>query len=125
MTLSPVPGSYAICQLDPNAALPSWATRGPLWSVTRSATELSVVCDASAVPPGVRAQAPWRALMVEGPLALELTGVLASLASPLAAAGIALFAVSTFDTDYVLVPGADAARAATVLRLAGHEVREA
>ena len=125
MTLTLVPGSFAICQLAPDAPLPAWAIRGPLWSVTRSGTELSIVCDASGVPPGVRAQMPWRALMIVGPLALDLTGVLASLASPLAAAGVSLFAVSTYDTDYVLVPAADVERAVTVLRQAGHRVGDA
>ena len=122
ITLTSVSGSYAVCRLGPDAPLPEWATRGSLWSITRSATELSIVCDASAVPPGVRAQAPWRALMIQGPLALNLTGILASLASPLAAAEIPLFAVSTFDTDYVLVPAADAQRAIAALRRVGHQV---
>jgi hypothetical protein len=125
MTLTPVAGSYAICQLAPDAPFPEWATRGPLWSITRSATELSIVCDAASVPPGVRVQAAWRALRVQGPLALDLTGILASLASPLAAAGVPLFAVSTFDTDYLLVPTADAGRAVAALRRAGHDVDEA
>jgi uncharacterized protein len=125
MILTPVAGSYAVCQLGPDAPLPEWATRGPLWSITRSGTELSIVCDASSVPQGVRVQAPWRALMVQGPLALELTGILASLASPLAAAGVPLFAVSTFDTDYLLVPTVDAGRAVAALRRAGHQVDEA
>lgn len=122
MTLTPLPGSYAICQLESGAPLPEWATRGPLWSVTRTATELSIVCDASAVPPVVRAHGPWRALMVRGPLALDLTGVLAGLASPLAAAGISLFAVSTYDTDYLLVREADVERAVAALQRAGHRV---
>jgi hypothetical protein len=104
--------------------LPAWATRGALWSVTRSGAELSIVCDASGVPPGVRARAPWRALMIQGPLALDLTGVLASVASPLAAAGVSLFAVSTYDTDYVLVPAADVERAVVVLQQAGHQIDE-
>jgi uncharacterized protein len=125
MTLTPIPGSFAICQLAPDTPLPAWATRGALWSVTRSPTEVSIVCDASGVPPGVRAQLTWRALMIQGPLALDLTGVLASLASPLAAAGIPLFAVSTYDTDYVLVPEADVERAVVVLRHAGHQIDEA
>jgi hypothetical protein len=124
MTLTPIPGSYAVCQLAPDAPLPAWATRGALWSVTRSGAELSIVCDASGVPPGVRARAPWRALMIQGPLALDLTGVLASVASPLAAAGVSLFAVSTYDTDYVLVPAADVELAVVVLQQAGHQIDE-
>lgn len=125
LTLTPMAGSYAICRLDAAVPLPAWATRGPLWSVTRTATELSIVCEASQVPPGVVAHGPWRALMVGGPLALDLTGVLASLTSPLAGAGIALFAVSTYDTDYLLVREADVERAVAALRGAGHRVDDA
>jgi hypothetical protein len=122
MTLTTLPGSYAVCQLQPDAPLPDWATRGPLWSVTRAGTELSIVCEASAVPPAVRAHGPWRALMVRGPMALDLVGVLASLTSPIADAGISLFAVSTYDTDYLLVHEADLDGAVAALERAGHHV---
>jgi hypothetical protein len=122
MMLTLLPGSYAVCQLEPGAPLPEWATRGGLWSVTRSRTELSIVCAASGVPPAVRADGPWRALRVRGPLALDLTGVLAGLASPLAAAGISLFALSTYETDYLLVHEADIEHAVAALRRAGHQV---
>jgi hypothetical protein len=88
--------------------------------VIRTAAEVTVVC--ADVPDGVRAERGWRALAVEGPLDLALTGVLASLAGPLADAGVPIFALATFDTDYVLVlaTAADAARAA--LEAAGHRI---
>jgi hypothetical protein len=88
----------------------------------RTAAELSVVCEEGAVPDAVRAQRGWRALEVSGPLDLAMTGVLASLAVPLADAGVPIFAVSTYDTDYVLVPGARLHDAVTALRAAGHHV---
>lgn len=88
--------------------------------VSRTAEELSVVCPAARVPDGVRVEGPWQAIAVRGPLDFALTGVLASLAVPLADARISLFAVSTFDTDYILVRAADVAQAQAVLTAAGH-----
>jgi hypothetical protein len=88
--------------------------------VTRTPDELSVVADEAAVPAGVRAERGWRALQVAGPLDFNLTGILASLAYPLARAGISLFAVSTFDTDYVLIKEDKLHDALAALQAAGH-----
>jgi hypothetical protein len=88
----------------------------------RTASELSVVCAAAGVPDDVRAERGWRALAVEGPLDLALTGVLASLLVPLAHAGVSIFAVSTYDTDYVLVRSERLADALEALRGAGHRI---
>jgi uncharacterized protein len=90
--------------------------------MTRTDHELSVVCASREVPPGLHHDAPWRAFVVEGPLDLSETGVLSSLSEPLADAGIPLFAVSTYDTDYLLVREGDVVRAEAALRAAGHEV---
>jgi hypothetical protein len=97
---------------------------GAFFSVTRTPAELSVVCDVASVPSGVKGDGPWSALAVRGPLDLNITGVLAGLATPLAVAGISIFAVSTYDTDYVLVRHHDMDRAVRVLREAGHNVSE-
>ncbi|QDV38018.1 ACT domain-containing protein [Tautonia plasticadhaerens] len=125
LVLDLLPGSFAVSRLDPGAAVPGWADRpgSPLSSRTRTADELSVVCPADLVPEGVRAERGWRAFRVEGPLPFALTGVLASIAGPLADAGVNLFVVSTFDTDYVLVPGRLLDRAAAALEAEGHAVR--
>ncbi len=101
--------------------MPGWAA-GELCSITRTAEELSVVCPEEAVPEAVRRQGGWRCLEVRGPLAFELTGVLASLASPLAEAGVPIFALSTFDTDYLLVPGDQLETAFGALGAAGHRL---
>ena len=90
----------------------------------RTPDELSVVCAADAVPAGVRAERGWKALAVDGPLAFELTGILAGLTGVLARAGVPLFALSTHDTDLLLVREADLERAVAALRAAGHEVRD-
>jgi hypothetical protein len=96
--------------------------QGAFFSVTRTPAELSAVCDVAALPPGVRAEAPWSMLAVRGPLDFNITGVLAGLATPLATAGISIFAVSTYDTDYVLVRSDDLDAAVLALREAGHNI---
>jgi hypothetical protein len=116
-----LPETLAICRLAPDAEGPAWA-RGGFCSLTRTGEELSIVCPGDSVPADVRAEHGFRALKVCGPLDFSLTGVLASLAVPLARAGISIFALSTYDTDYILVRGEQLAAALTVLRDAEHEV---
>lgn len=122
LTLTLDPGRYAVCRLAADAPVPGWAARGRFHSVTRTPDELSVVCDEAAVPADVRAEAGFRALAVAGPLPFELTGVLSAIAGPLADANVSLFAIATFDTDWVLVRDADLKRALAALRDAGHTV---
>jgi len=113
---------YAIVRLHPDAGLPEWVTVGPFWSATRSDTELSVVCRQDDVPPGTSAERGWCALEVAGPLDFSLTGVVASLVSPLAEVAVPIFVLSTFDTDYLLVREPDLAAAVEALEAAGHTV---
>jgi uncharacterized protein len=124
VTLRPLDPPLAICRLDAAAEVPPWTLAGPFASITRTADELSIVCAQDLVPPEVRAERGWRALGIAGPLDFAMTGVLAALAGPLAAEGISLFAISTFDTDYVLVREADLGRAIVALRRAGHVVED-
>jgi hypothetical protein len=122
MKLFVLPFRLAVCRLEGAAALPDWAVQGEFFSVTRVPGELSVVCEESRVPAGVRAEGDWRAFQVEGPMAFSVIGVLSRLSAPLARAGISLFAISTFDTDYLLVKEADFARAGEALRADGNLV---
>lgn len=124
MALHVLSGSLAVCRLPADAPVPAWASAGALVSITRTADELSVVCAEEDVPNEVRAERGWRALKVVGPLDFALTGVLAALAVPLAEAGISIFALSTFDTDFVLVREGDLDRAMAALERAGHRVRQ-
>ena len=125
MKLAVVGGEFGVARLAPDESTPLWAGRGGFTSVTRTPDELSVVCAADAIPGGVQAERGWSCLRVVGRLDFSLTGVLASIAGPLADAGVSIFAVSTYDTDYVLVR-TDALQAAIgCLRAAGHEVEEA
>jgi hypothetical protein len=114
----------AVCRLPPGDGLPSWALEPDhaFVSLTRTRDEVSVVCPQAAVPPGVEMEPGWRALSVEGPLDLALTSVLASLADPLSEAGVPLFALSTHDTDHLLVKASDLDAALAALAAAGHEV---
>jgi hypothetical protein len=115
-------GELAVCRLPAGAPAPTPPPGATLFSITRTPDELSIVCAAADAPAGAQVQTGWRALQVAGPLDFALTGILASIAAPLALAGVSLFAVSTYDTDYVLV-GADALDAAVAaLRDAGHDV---
>lgn len=124
LTLRRLPGRFAVCRLAAEAPVPEWAAGGSFFSVTRAPGELSVVCPEAQVPPGVEAETGWACLGVEGPLELSLVGVLAGLTAPLAAAGVSLFALSTFRTDYLLVKEAALAAAVAALREAGHRVEE-
>ena len=102
--------------------IPSWAFRGAFFSATRTVDELSLVCEEGLVPMGVQHQGGWRLFKVHGPFAFSETGVVASLAVPLAETGISLFTVSTFDTDYLLVPSEKVEGAIAALKKAGHRV---
>ena len=115
-------GELAVCRLPADAAAPPIPDRAALFSVTRTSEELSIVCPAADAPGDAQVESGWRALAVEGPLDFGLTGILASLAQPLAAAGIPIFALSTYDTDYVLVRAPALEAAVAALRDAGHTV---
>jgi hypothetical protein len=117
-------GDYAICRLSPASSPPAALLRSTqdVVSITWTAEELSIVCPSALAPEGARIEQPWRCLRVEGPLDLAMTGVLASLTAPLADAGIAVFAVSTYDTDYLLVRSGTVGEAARVLKRAGYRL---
>lgn len=122
------PGEYTVARFDAAAPVPAGLLDPPggeFVSVVRTAEELSVVGPSERVPAADRAEPGWRLLTVRGPLAFSLTGIVAALSSELAAAGVALFAVSTFDTDHFLVAGGDLDRAIDALRSGGHEVHRA
>ena len=115
-------GLFAVCRLPAGAPIPSWALSGSLVSVTRTPDELSIVCPQACVPPGIRSEPGWRCFQAPGPLDFALTGILARLTVALAAAGVPVFALSTFDTDYLLIRQADAARALAAWAASGIEM---
>ena len=113
---------FAVCRLDHNDPIPAWASAGTLFSITRTADELSIVCPQSVVPVDIRCERGWRCLRVAGTMEFSMVGVVASLSKPLAEAGIGIFVISTFDTDYLLVKDNDLEKAVVALRAAGHAV---
>jgi hypothetical protein len=119
LELTLLPDRFAVSRLAADAPIPGWATQGAFFSVTRTRDELSVVCELSRVPAGVQSQPGWRVFKVHGPFVLSEIG---ALAAPLAAAKISLFAVSTFDTDYLLVASETLLAAIAALEHAGHAV---
>lgn len=114
-----VEGELGIVRLGSRDAVPAWAD-GAFASITRTADELSIVCPASRMPAGLRSEAGWTALKLIGPFPFDQIGVLASIVGPLAEAGVSVFALSTFDTDYVLVKSEDLPATVTALTRAGH-----
>lgn len=121
LKLSVLPDELAVWKLQSDAEPPTFGAAG-FWSVTRTAEEVSVVSDSRLVPADVPSEDGWRCLGVKGPLAFDMVGVVAALSVPLGQAGISIFVVSTFDTDYLLVKGHQLKRACAVLRQAGHEI---
>ena len=120
MKIRTLPDSYAVVRLHPGAELPDWVDKGPFRCVTRTDNEVSVVCRDHDVPEGESVDRGFTVLEVMGPLDFSLTGVIASLVAPLAEAGVPIFLISTFESDYVLVRSSDLGRAADVLEDAGH-----
>ncbi|MEO6088200.1 MAG: ACT domain-containing protein [Umezawaea sp.] len=117
------PGDYSVARLAPDAPVPAGLLEAAgLVSVTRTPDELSIVCPTGVVPASDTSDHGWRLLTVRGPLEFTLTGIMAALSGELAAAGVSLFALSTYDTDHLLVKDENLERAVLALSEAGHEV---
>jgi hypothetical protein len=123
LTLTVLPDRYAICRLGPTEPIPGWANAGHFVSISRTGDELSIVCPERNVPPEITAAKGWRVLKCEGPLDYALTGIMASLAEPLADAGVPIFPIATHDTDYVLIKEPQMEVAVHALTSYGHAVR--
>ena len=122
MKLTLSPHVFAVCQLEASTEIPAWSFQGSFFSVSKSADELSIVCEQRNVPAHIKSEKDWRVFKVEGPLDFNLTGILASIAVPLAQAKVSIFAISTFDTDYVLLRGRDLDAANGSLKAAGFSI---
>jgi hypothetical protein len=122
LKLSVLPEPLAICRVDAQAEIPDWATPSPYFSITRTSDELSIVCSERLVPAGITCDRGWRVLKLEGPLDLALVGILATVAVPLAKAGVSIFTIATYDTDYVLVKQSQLDLAIATLSEEGHSI---
>lgn len=123
-TLILEPGDYAVLKRDPTEAMPTWLPLASFWTVTRAADELSIVCRADVIPYDTPHDGGWSLLRLVGPFAFDQTGILLSVLAPLAGADIGIMAISTFNTDYVLVKQSRLIPAVDALRAAGHTVQD-
>jgi uncharacterized protein len=126
LTLEVLAGHYAIHRLDPNSSIPAWALSAKGFSsITRTPDELSIVCQTQKLElEGIKQDSGWACLKLIGPFAFDLTGILSSVLNPLRDAEIGIFAISTFDTDYVLVKLEHLERAVLTLKNAGHIIQK-
>ncbi|HWI42506.1 MAG TPA: ACT domain-containing protein [Nocardioides sp.] len=124
-SISRYPETLAVVRLPGGAEIPDWAESSSIFSITATANETSLVCAGRSVPKKARHQKPWTAFCVDGTLDLSAAGVLVALLAPLAGAGVSTFVLSTYDTDWILVPTADADRAEEAWRRSGHTVAPA
>ena len=127
LTLERQQGTLAVVRMKSSEPIPAWACadEGEFSSITRTPEELSIVCAADKAPDDTNAERDWAALKIVGPLSFDQVGILASLAEPLKQAGIPIFVISTYDTDYLLIKEANIEEAAAVLTRAGHVIRVA
>jgi uncharacterized protein len=116
-----LPERLVVCQLPASTRVPAWALKGGFFCVAGTEDEVSMVCEERQVADGVRAEKGWVGLKLEGPFPFAMTGVLTSFLQPLAEAGIPVFAVSTFNTDYVLIKREHLEQAVNALTEAGHK----
>jgi hypothetical protein len=114
--------TFAVCRLEKGSPVPQWVPTEPFFSVTGTADELSIVCPAEVVPAEIQADRGWRCFKLQGPFPFSLTGILNSITVPLAEGGIGIFAISTYDTDYVLVKEENLQQALSILTDAGHTI---
>jgi uncharacterized protein len=124
LNLSLLQGRFAVVQLAANADVPAWALEGDFFTVSRTSEELSVVCLEANVPDGLRLERDWVCLKLQGPFEFSMTGILGSVLEPLVVSEVGIFAISTFNTDYVLVKAASLERAIVALEAAGHRVTQ-
>ena len=123
MKITVLADELAVCRLGSEKTLPAWAKMGAFFSVTRTPDEISVVCSQENVPENLPCEKNWRALKVEGPLDFSLVGILADISAVLAGEEISIFAVSTYDTDYILLKSKDVQRALQALAAGGYGIK--
>ena len=122
LTLEVLSGKIGVCKLDAQSIVPTWAGQGKFFSITKTMEELSIVCSEVNIPKDVLCERGWMIFKVQGTLDFGLVGILAKITAALANAGLSIFAVSTYNTDYILVKEKDLEDAIIALRNDGHEI---
>jgi hypothetical protein len=123
LTLVTFPNPFAVCRLDPDGFIPHWALLGDFVSLTRTSTELSIICPQENVPEDALAERGWRCIKIDGPFDFSVAGVHASVALPLAEANISVMTIATYETDHILVKEEELEHAIQALTSAGHTFR--
>lgn len=122
LTMKLLKEKYGVCRLDKTDSIPNWAKDSDFFSITKTLDELSIVCSQQNIPNDIKCEKDWRILKIEGPLDFSLIGILASISTILAQKEISIFAVSTYDTDYILVKDNDVDNAIEALVNEGYEI---
>ena len=122
LTMKLLKEKYGVCRLDKNELIPKWAQNSDFFSITKTCDELSIVCIQDDIPNNILCEKDWRILKIEGPLDFSLIGILASISTILAQNEISVFAISTYDTDYILVKNKDLSNAIQSLIKERYEV---
>jgi hypothetical protein len=122
LSLKILPHRMAVCRFEPTAPLPGWIGETDFYSFTRTEAELTIVCPETQLAPGTTSETGWRCFKVQGLLDFAEIGIILSLTQPLAENGVAVFVISTFDTDYFMVKEKDLAKAIDALTAKGHQV---
>lgn len=122
LTMKRLKGNYGICRLEKDQSIPDWSMKGGFFSITRTENELSLVCSEEVIPERVTCEKGWQMLKVEGPLDFALVGILSKISTLLANEGISIFAISTYDTDYILIKEQDMPKGIETLIEGGYSV---
>ena len=122
LTMKLLQNKFGVCRLQKDEQIPEWAKNSAFYSITKTTEELSIVCSEENIPADIKCERDWRILKVEGPLDFSLIGILSSISTILACQGISIFAISTYDTDYILVKDNDIDNAIAALSSEKYEV---
>jgi uncharacterized protein len=124
LTLEVLSDILGVCKLDMKQPIAPWAYQGCFFSITKTMEELSIICSEKNIPESVLCERGWKAFKVQGTLDFGLIGILAKLTTAFAEAGLGIFAISTYNTDYILVKAKDFDCAVNALRNDGHKIIE-
>ena len=122
LKLSLLEEKYGICSLPKDAPIPHWVSKESLVSITRTDKELTIVCKQDIIPSKLQSDLNWRCFKIDGSFDLSQIGVISSISSPLADAGISIYVISTYDTDYFLVKDDNLEKTISVLSNFGHSI---
>lgn len=122
LTMTLLKDNFGVCRMESDDVIPKWAMDSDFYSVTKTMDELSIVCRLDSIPSNIKCERDWRTLKVEGPLDFSLVGILAAISTILANEGISIFAISTYDTDYILVKEKDVENAISSLTKERYEI---